>query len=147
VDVFAVGGLDAVNGLCLKSHVPRTLLRFSRWPVVVALLLAIGAHWALLQTVAWAAMLVDYSRTGAFTEAVEKTFDGQHPCALCKEIQKGRQSEKKQAMTQVVKKIDLFDERSEAVVAAMTVALPATKMGYLAELRSHPPAVPPPREG
>lgn len=46
-----------------------------------------GGHWAVLQTVAWAGMLADYSRqTGSVLAGMERTFDGQHPCALCDEI-------------------------------------------------------------
>ena len=50
----------------------KTFLHFRCWLVVGTLFLAIGGHWALLQTVAWASMIVDYSRTAALTVAVEK---------------------------------------------------------------------------
>jgi hypothetical protein len=46
-----------------------------------------GGHWAVVQTVAWGQMLRDYSqRTGSVLTAVEQTFDGQHPCDLCRGI-------------------------------------------------------------
>ena len=45
-------------------------------------------------------MIVSYSRDGSFTEALSKTFDGQHPCCMCKMIQKGRADEKKQESQQ-----------------------------------------------
>lgn len=46
-----------------------------------------GGHWAVLQTVAWGQMLTEYTRqSGSVLTAVEETFDGEHPCALCKEI-------------------------------------------------------------
>jgi hypothetical protein len=55
-----------------------------------------GGHWALLQTVAWAQMLGgEYSRGAALTTAVEKTFSGNHPCALCLKVQEGRANEDK----------------------------------------------------
>jgi hypothetical protein len=67
-----------------------------RLVTVLLLVLTLGLHWALLQTVAWTGMLVSYSRGASFQEAVAKTFDGQHPCCLCKAIQNGRAEEKQQ---------------------------------------------------
>jgi hypothetical protein len=68
---------------------------------VLLLVLSLGLHWALLQTVAWTGMLLTYSRDASFHEAVAKTFDGQHPCPLCKVIQTGRAEQKKQEQQQV----------------------------------------------
>ena len=65
------------------------------------LVLTLGLHWAFLQTIAWTGMLVTYARQGSFQEAVSKTFDGKHPCALCKVIQQGRTEEKQQEQKQV----------------------------------------------
>jgi hypothetical protein len=67
-----------------------------RWGLVVAVSLSLGAHWAFLQAVAWTGMIVSYSREASFTEALSKTFDGRHPCRMCRMIQKGRADEKKQ---------------------------------------------------
>jgi len=127
------------------SAVPKTLLRFSRWLIVAALFLAIGGHWALLQTVAWASMIVDYSRNGALTEAVEKTFDGQHPCVICQQIQKGRQSEKKHEAVQLIKKIELFNQRTAELVYPSTSSSSVTTRAFLVEARWDAPLVPPPR--
>jgi hypothetical protein len=124
---------------------PKLLLHFSRWLVVAALFLAIGGHWALLQTVAWASMIVDYSRTEAITVAVEKTFDGEHPCAICKTIQKGRQSEKKHEAVQLIKKIELFDQRVAEFIYPSAKSLPVTCSGFFGEARLEAPLVPPPR--
>lgn len=33
-------------------------------------------------------MLVSYAQDGTVAEAIEKTFDGQHPCPLCLAIEK-----------------------------------------------------------
>ena len=69
----------------------RVVTRCSQWALVLTLSLSLGAHWALLQPVAWVGMVITYSRDASLAEAVSKTFDGQHPCALCKVIQEGRQ--------------------------------------------------------
>jgi len=64
--------------------------------MVLSLCTALGLHWAALQSVAWAGMLLSYSHSGSIASAVEKTFDGKHPCPLCKTIAKGEQGGKKQ---------------------------------------------------
>jgi hypothetical protein len=63
----------------------------------VVLVFCMGLHLALLQTVAWTGMLISYSRDGSFAEAVVKTFDGEHPCPLCKVIREGRAEGEEQA--------------------------------------------------
>jgi hypothetical protein len=39
-------------------------------------------------------MLVSYSQKGTVVEAVEKTFDGEHPCALCRAIEAAAEKKK-----------------------------------------------------
>lgn len=53
-----------------------------------AMLLGVGQlGLGALQVTAWSAMLVGYTQsTGSVTEAISKTFDGQHPCSLCAEV-------------------------------------------------------------
>jgi len=63
--------------------------------MAVALACSLGFHWALFQSVAWVGMVLNYSQDATLKEALTKTFDGKHPCALCKEIAKGKRSEKK----------------------------------------------------
>jgi hypothetical protein len=46
--------------------------------VSAALFLLVGGHWALVQTVAWGTMIMDFSKQGSVSEAVSKTFDGAH---------------------------------------------------------------------
>jgi hypothetical protein len=79
----------------------RRLLAFVKIAAVLVLVLSLGLHWALLQTVAWTGMLLTYSRGTSLSEAVTRTFDGRHPCALCKFVQKGRAEEKKQEQQQL----------------------------------------------
>jgi hypothetical protein len=62
------------------------LARFSKFLVVVALVATTGLHWAVLQSVAWTTMLASNLRTQSLAEAVTHTFDGRHPCCLCKTI-------------------------------------------------------------
>jgi hypothetical protein len=71
------------------------LVRIGKIFLVLALAAMLGAHWTLLQTVAWTTMLADNLHSSSFHDAVTKTFDSKHPCCLCKAIAAGKQSEKK----------------------------------------------------
>ena len=75
----------------------------------LALLLASSGHWLVLQSVAWTRMLIDYSRTDSLARAVGKTFDGKHPCCMCRAIQEGRKQEQERSLPiQWVKQPDLL---------------------------------------
>jgi hypothetical protein len=77
--------------------------------MTAALFLSVGGHLAFLQGVAWATMVRDFSRTGTMTAAVEKTFDGKHPCPLCKKIASARAHEEKDPVTvKAEKKAEVF---------------------------------------
>ena len=74
--------------------------------LIVALLAATGTHWAVLQSVAWTAMFAGNLRTGSLADAVTHTFDGKHPCAICKAVADGKKSEKKNEFTLQLKKLE-----------------------------------------
>ena len=48
---------------------------------------SLGFQWFCLQSVAWASMLVERTAQSDWREAVRTTFDGQHPCQLCRVVQ------------------------------------------------------------
>jgi hypothetical protein len=75
-------------------NVAAVLVRFTRGSLILALMVSIGAHWGVLQSVAWLGMIVSYSRDGSLSEAVNKTFDGRHPCRVCQVIKTLRSEEK-----------------------------------------------------
>nr|MCH1922634.1 hypothetical protein [Shewanella ferrihydritica] len=52
-----------------------------------------GGHWGVMQAVAWTSMLADYSAQDGFVVGAKKTFDGEHPCCMCKAIQEGKKKE------------------------------------------------------
>ena len=79
-----------------------------RTTTILALCLAIGLHWAALQSVAWTAMLIEYSKHATLRQALTQTFDGDHPCAMCKGINAAQHSPKKQQTPPVVSKPDLI---------------------------------------
>ena len=115
--------------------------------IVVALTLvcAIGGHWALLQSVAWMGMLVNYTHNSSFVEAVEKTFDGKHPCAICKAVKEGKKCEQSQTLVKLETKIDFWLAVGpgkiylNATFAIIPSLLPS------APVRNESPPTPPPR--
>ena len=70
--------------------------RLSQTLVVAALVVSIGLHWAVLQSAAWVGMAVAYTvEKGSLSEGLSDTFDGEHPCPLCKAVKKGAEAEQK----------------------------------------------------
>jgi hypothetical protein len=84
------------------------LARCGKVLVVAALVLTTGLHWAALQTVAWTTMFANNICCDSFSCAVCKTFDGEHPCCLCKAIAAAKQEQKK----------------TEAILAALKMEFP-----------------------
>ncbi len=74
---------------------------------VLLLVLTMGLHWTLLQTVAWTGMIVSYAQDNPLGAAISMTFDGEHPCCLCKTIKQGRAEEKQQEKTTPVDKLPI----------------------------------------
>ena len=110
-----------------------------------ALVLTIGAHWALLQSVAWVGMAVRFAQTDPLPEALSKTFDGQHPCQLCKLVANGKQAEKKEATLKAETKLDFLVCARQLVPEApkpLPVFAPAVEEP---ETCSASPPTPPPR--
>jgi hypothetical protein len=113
--------------------------------LVVALTVSVGGHWAVLQGVAWVTMAAQFAQTDPWRVVLQKTFDGQHPCELCKAVQKGKASEKQKEAQPTKVKLELGLAKSQpALVAPDKVGLvlpPQT--AWLA--RPPKPLVPPPR--
>jgi hypothetical protein len=100
-------------------------LRASQYLLIGALLVSMGGHLALLQTIAWGNMLVDYSSKGSFSEAVDKTFDGEHPCHLCKVVKKSKSEEEKKPLLKSEMKWEV------AMPAPVKVQFPrSTELGF-----------------
>jgi len=53
-----------------------------------------GGPQAVLQLVAWGGMLIDYGAEFGLVEGARRTFDGAHPCDLCRAIEADRESER-----------------------------------------------------
>ena len=120
----------------------------ARRMVVLLTCLSLGMHWAVLQGVAWTGMFLANLNQGTVTEAVEKTFDGEHPCPLCLAVKEGQKKEKDDSKPLAAKSVKKF----EAVLVAETrlIAPPAQIRSFpwlvfRFEGRSERPSMPPPR--
>lgn len=90
-------------------------MRGGKLLVVITLVLATGAHWAVLQTVAWSTMLAGNLCTESVSQAVAKTFDGEHPCPLCKAIAAAKKAQKKSEAVSPVLKME-FPPVAERII-------------------------------
>jgi hypothetical protein len=112
----------------------------------LALLQILGGHWAFLQTGAWIGMIVQYSQQGGLKSGLAQTFDGEHPCPVCKAVQDGQKQEQKKApLLQAELKKDFL-----AVWNRFQVHLNWVEIDYLEFVEqlqdlALEPAVPPPR--
>lgn len=90
-------------------------------------------------------MVISYSQDASLKEALIKTFDGRHPCPLCKEIAKSRRSEKKSPAQAPSKKFECIAGSVRFVFGAPRRFLHLRKV--LESFKSLPitPPTPPPR--
>ncbi len=84
-------------------------------------------------------------RVESLETAIEKTFDGKHPCALCREIAKGRQGEKKSDVQSEVKKLEFVPGSLAIFIGSPTQFVWLGERDAMRPLLSQTPPVPPPR--
>ena len=123
-------------------RLPPTFLRLL---LIVTILDVTGGHWMLLQTVAWSRMVVDYSQRASLGQAVAETFDGEHPCEMCRKIQKASQTEKKQEMQRVVLKREFLGEPTTCFYPVFSRFSFVSSCAGLPASRGERPPIPPPR--
>jgi hypothetical protein len=121
------------------------IVRLGKVLVVFAIAATLSAHWALLQTVAWTTMFADNLQTESLHDAVTTTFDGDHPCDLCKAIDAAKKSEqKKQTSFEKLKlEFPLFHEDLVLIAPSRVEFFPRKNLS--AESVSLKPPTPPPR--
>jgi hypothetical protein len=116
--------------------------------ITTAVLLSLtnGQHCAVLQSVAWTTMLVERTHEGSLITALTTTFDGQHPCKLCRLVRAGKGSEQKsEAVVKLAKLDSLLPSRSTLLpTPPATESFPLLPAMILI-VRSEAPPLPPPR--
>ena len=100
------------------------MVRLFGYPLVALALFAMaGGHWAVLQTVAWAGMVTErIEQKTTLRQAVSETLDGDHPCAMCREIALKKESDERKPspLALTVK----MAKKAEAVAASSLVLPP-----------------------
>jgi hypothetical protein len=99
----------------------------------------------MLQSVAWATMLASNARTQCLSDAITKTFDGRHPCPLCRQIAQSRQSEKKSDAQLELKRLEYSLDSTVFVICPPDHFFLAGECSSSAPLLTESPPAPPPR--
>jgi hypothetical protein len=120
-------------------------VRIGKIFLVLALVATLGAHWALLQTVAWTTMLADNLRTHSLSESVTRTFDGKYPCAVCKAIAAAKKSQKNSEFTLQLQKLEFPPVKENPTLFAPTDFQLLPQANCFAESLTQKPLTPPPR--
>jgi hypothetical protein len=144
-DILTPGHVRLARGIprpLTFCHMSRRL----RCLAVVLLSVSLGCHWALMQGVAWVAMFADHVRTEPVPVALTRTFDGEHPCEICKVVQAGRAAERQDSAQLKLEKLEPVPLASPSLQgfpeAAPVKARPSAKIW---QDRTGVPPVPPPR--
>jgi hypothetical protein len=121
------------------SRLPKLLL-------ALALASSIGLHWAFFQTLAWAQMVISYSQNASLSEALVKTFDGKHPCKLCKNIAESKRTEKQSDSDLDLKKFEFSFATSAFIFQAPSFLDNPRPINDSVAVLARTPPVPPPRQ-
>ena len=90
-------------------------------------------------------MLANNLQTQSFSEAVDRTFSGEYPCSLCKQISKAKNAEKKTEFTVQSPRLEwVWDFQPIVLTAPTDFRLLPILCDTARGLRQSPP-VPPPR--
>jgi hypothetical protein len=133
---------------CLTAMVftPLEMPRTVRHLLLALLAITITAGpWGAMQSFAWATMLLNNLRTHSMSEAMLQTFDGNHPCPICKAIAASKKSNKDdESLAQQTR----FEFPPSATIV-MTIAPERFERVIISrqfvQTLSHRPDVPPPR--
>jgi hypothetical protein len=112
---------------------------------IVALCCAIGLQWLALQSIAWTAMIVDYSKSASLCQAIAKTLDGAHPCSLCKIVSRGKTAERKSDLQLLTQKIDMICTKRSITLVRPIARIDYTARNFAVFQIGKSPPVPPPR--
>lgn len=120
--------------------------------VVMGCIHLLGGSFGVLQIVAWAGMLVQYSSSEGVSEGISKTFDGEHPCSLCLAIKEVKEHQtEKQPLQAASEKLSL---KELALPQCITLRDPTSRPAVIARFlepaessrsRADSPPIPPPR--
>jgi hypothetical protein len=111
--------------------------------VLGAFVFSCGGHWYVLQAVAWANMIREYSQVVPVSQAVSMTLSGQYPCAMCHLL-----AEKENQHSQMValEKVEKFlPPREGAMLKIVSASMEYAEFSRPLFGRTEAPPTPPPR--
>ncbi|MFC7336926.1 hypothetical protein ACFQY0_07035 [Haloferula chungangensis] len=120
--------------------------------VIMGCIHLLGGSFGVLQIVAWAGMLVQYSSSEGVSEGISKTFDGEHPCSLCLAIKEVKDQQSEKQPLQVAS--DKLSLKELALPTIITLRNPTSRPTVIPPFldpiehcgsRADSPPVPPPR--
>jgi hypothetical protein len=120
--------------------------RLTHWIILVAFVFSCGGQWAAFQVIAWGNMIREYSEVVPLTQAVQMTFSGQYPCAICKAIAERKSSEQQKELA-----LAKYDKKYPVPVVITLAPPKVANLVYLDPVfafssRTETPPTPPPRE-
>ena len=139
-----------LHALCLFDYPSTVRLIFHRLLILCCLLSVSGLHWFAVQTVAWAGMLATRSSEVGFVDAARTTFDGAHPCALCRTVDQKRSDDQdgRKIAGDILVRLQFVVPVGAAIpTRTCSVVRNPLPAGSFADARSESPSVPPPRVG
>jgi len=104
-----------------------------------------GGHWPALQGVAWITMLASNLRTSSITDAMTHTFDGRHPCPLCRAIASGKKSESKSELVVPVTRFEFVPSHPGFSLDEVSQFRQSAPVCLIAGESAPQPPTPPPR--
>lgn len=119
--------------------------RAVRLLLCAALLYGSGAHWLLVQGAAWAGMVAARARTSSVAEAVTTTFDGRHPCAVCRAVRRGADADSGARLVRPAPTADLAFAAAAAAFRPALVTSASAAAPCAATPRPRVPPSPPPK--
>ena len=143
--LIACASRKLVDQRIASLEASRVLLRFARLLLALALCVSIEAHLTALQPVAWATMLVKNATRSSLAKAVGETFDGQHPCNLCKQINAAQHQPKQSKISVVATKPDLICATRAIRLVPSCSRAEFLSLEAVATRRPQSPPTPPPR--
>ena len=119
--------------------------RLGKVLLIVAMLAATGTHWVILQSVAWTSMLARSLQTTSLERAINLTFDGKHPCSLCKAIAAGKQAQRKCEFLASFKKLEFISPGSTVTFQRPHAFTLLPELLVVWDTVGQEPPIPPPR--
>jgi hypothetical protein len=120
---------------------PRPVLRLL---LAAALLYGSGAQWLLVQGGAWAGMLAARAGRGPIARALSTTFDGAHPCRVCRLVKRGAAADATPRAVVSSRSVDFAFVAVPLIVQGVEgAALGADAPPFVPNDHPEPPAPPP----